>query len=77
MLVYNRDGWRCARCGKDITYIQSSIQHRKARGMGGTKDEEINSPVSPMRKRHHRVSRVRGNPPGRSPRARVGRIPMG
>lgn len=46
MLVYNRDGWRCARCGKDITYIQSSIQHRKARGMGGTKDEEINSPVN-------------------------------
>jgi hypothetical protein len=38
--------WRCARCGKDVTYIQSSIQHRKARGMGGTNDPSINSPAN-------------------------------
>ena len=38
--------WRCARCGKDVTYVQSSIQHRKARGMGGTNDPSINSPAN-------------------------------
>ena len=38
--------WRCARCGKDITYVQSSIQHRKARSMGGTNDPSINSPAN-------------------------------
>lgn len=44
--VLARDGYRCARCGKHIGAGPSSIQHRKARGMGGTTDPAINSPAN-------------------------------
>jgi hypothetical protein len=36
-LVYERFDWACAGCGLDVTFLQwRSIQHRKARGVGGT-----------------------------------------
>ena len=45
-LVLERDGYRCARCGRHIHNGPYSLQHRKARGMGGTKDPAINSPAN-------------------------------
>lgn len=44
--VYERDQYRCARCGRHIATYAASIQHRKPRGMGGTKDPSINSPAN-------------------------------
>lgn len=42
-LVYRRDYRSCARCGRFILGY-GSIQHRKARGMGGTSDPRVNDP---------------------------------
>lgn len=49
--VYRRDEGCCVRCGKYVYDVHGehgvtvfSIQHRKARGMGGSKDPLINSP---------------------------------
>lgn len=35
-LILRRDDWCCVRCGKEAT----DVHHRKAKKMGGTKDEE-------------------------------------
>ena len=47
-LVLERDGYRCARCGVDVrtSPVGYSIQHRVARGMGGTRRPSINSPAN-------------------------------
>ena len=48
-LVKERDDWRCASCGKPATGtpgVDYSIQHRVARGDGGTSDPAINSPAN-------------------------------
>ena len=36
--VLSRDAGRCARCNIWVANVESSIQHRKPRGMGGTRD---------------------------------------
>ena len=43
-IVYERDGYRCARCGRHAGNGPMSIQHRRARGMGGSKAPNTNSP---------------------------------
>ena len=43
-IVAERDKWRCVRCGRDVTTYPANFQHRKPRGMGGTKDPAINLP---------------------------------
>jgi hypothetical protein len=46
-LVMERDDWTCAFCGKPIGDSRDySLQHRKARGSGGTSDPAINSPAN-------------------------------
>lgn len=47
--VIERDGGRCVCCGKQVAdpdtgepWLQYSLQHRQARGMGGTKRAEVN-----------------------------------
>lgn len=40
--VVQRDRWQCVRCGKDVTSHPANIQHRKPRGMGGTRDASVN-----------------------------------
>jgi hypothetical protein len=45
-LVLERDGWCCVRCGRWVKGRPYSLQHRDARGMGGTSDPEINSPCA-------------------------------
>lgn len=35
LLVLERDGWCCAACGVSVISQQYSLQHRKARGVGG------------------------------------------
>jgi hypothetical protein len=39
-----RDNFRCAACGLNVNGIPYSLQHRVARGMGGTSRPEANSP---------------------------------
>jgi hypothetical protein len=45
-LVLARDGFACAGCGKSIVGRPYSLQHRVARGMGGTSRADANSPVN-------------------------------
>jgi hypothetical protein len=45
-LVLRRDSFACAGCGKSVAGIDYSIQHRIARGMGGTSRAEANSPAN-------------------------------
>jgi hypothetical protein len=45
-IVLKRDGYMCAGCGKSVVGIDYSLQHRGARGMGGTSRAEVNSPVN-------------------------------
>ncbi|GAA4627011.1 hypothetical protein GCM10023196_037560 [Actinoallomurus vinaceus] len=45
-LILERDGHRCASCGTAIRGRWYSLQHRNARGMGGTSDPLANSPVN-------------------------------
>lgn len=35
--VVKRDGWSCQRCGRSIWGIRYGLQHRRPRGMGGSK----------------------------------------
>lgn len=49
MAVLVRDGYRCVRCGRTIEGERGtawSLQHRRPRGMGGTKRFDANSPVN-------------------------------
>lgn len=43
-LVLDRDGMQCAACGISVTGRPASVQHRRARGMGGTVDPSANLP---------------------------------
>jgi hypothetical protein len=45
-LVKQRDDWTCACCGNPIVGSNFSLQHRLARGGGGTSDPAINSPAN-------------------------------
>lgn len=45
-LVLERDDYRCFCCGTPISGRQFSLQHRDARGMGGSKDPLKNSPAN-------------------------------
>jgi 5-methylcytosine-specific restriction protein A len=45
-LVLARDGFACAGCGKSIVGRPYSLQHRVARGMGGTSRADAGSPVN-------------------------------
>lgn len=45
-LVLDRDGNACVACGTSVYGRPYSLQHRKARGMGGTSDPAANSPVN-------------------------------
>lgn len=44
--VLMRDDWRCVACGRVVLHWPYSIQHRQARGMGGTSDPAVNSPAN-------------------------------
>ena len=44
LLVANRDHWRCVRCGCDLSDGSGNLQHRRARGMGGTRRSDVNAP---------------------------------
>lgn len=43
-LVLEREGMQCAACGRSVTGRPFSIQHRRARGMGGGAGREANQP---------------------------------
>lgn len=43
-LILAREGMQCAACGTSVTGRPRSIQHRQARGMGGTSDPAVNAP---------------------------------
>ena len=45
-LVLDRDGRACVACGVSVRGIPYSLQHRRARGSGGTSDPLANSPVN-------------------------------
>jgi hypothetical protein len=45
-LVLERDDYRCACCDNTVYGRPYSLQHRDARGMGGTSLPEINSPTN-------------------------------
>ncbi len=45
-LIAERDVWACAACGRPMDMGPYSIQHRDARGMGGTPDPAANSPAN-------------------------------
>lgn len=45
--VLRRDGYSCVRCGRDATGERGrdwSVQHRRPRGMGGSRRNDTNSP---------------------------------
>lgn len=44
LLVAERDGHYCARCGTSVVNVPSSVHHRYLRGMGGSRDQRINDP---------------------------------
>lgn len=44
-LVWERDGGVCVRCGVPVHGVYS-LQHRRARGMGGTRRGDANSPAN-------------------------------
>lgn len=49
MLILVRHDYRCARCGEPIQGergVDWSMQHRRPRGMGGSRWEYINSPAN-------------------------------
>ena len=47
-IVLNRDSWLCQWCGKHVLMevFGYSLQHRRARGMGGSSDPDTNSPAN-------------------------------
>lgn len=66
-LCWERDRGACVDCGVRLIFSQRGqlggwdLQHRKARGMGGTKDPAINSPVNliPLCKACHALAESR------------------
>jgi hypothetical protein len=44
--VLGRANYRCERCGFGLSSLGYSLQHRIARGMGGTRGAWINSPCN-------------------------------
>lgn len=42
-VIWTREGGACAACGTSVTGRPFSLQHRNARGMGGTSDPEANA----------------------------------
>jgi hypothetical protein len=59
-LVLERDDYRCVCCGQSIIGRWYEIQHRDARGMGGTSRREANLPpnlLTMLREHHLRVER--------------------
>lgn len=49
MAVLDRDAYRCIRCGTPIEGERGrawSLHHRRARGMGGTRRTDTNSPAN-------------------------------
>jgi hypothetical protein len=46
LLCAERDDWRCFSCGTATLDRPSNLQHRDARGMGGTSDPLSNSPAN-------------------------------
>ncbi len=69
-LLLFRSGHRCECCGQDITGVSRDyleIQHRRARGMGGTSLEETNNMANLLifhQRCHHWVESRPGNPAG-------------
>ena len=45
-IVLARDWFRCARCGRNVLNGPYSLQHRRARGMGGSRREDTNQPAN-------------------------------
>lgn len=48
-LVGERDGWRCVRCGHQVSDERGvgwSVQHRRPRGSGGSRDPRLNQPAN-------------------------------
>jgi hypothetical protein len=43
-LILDREGMHCAACGISVTGIPASVQHRRARRMGGSSDPAANRP---------------------------------
>lgn len=50
LLVLTRDNWTCQVCGRNLAlrYLSGdySLQHRRARGMGGSKRPDTNGPAN-------------------------------
>lgn len=50
LLVLIRDEWLCQVCGRNLAHAylsgDYSLQHRRARGMGGSKRPDTNSPAN-------------------------------
>lgn len=44
--VLARDQHKCQRCGKYVAFGDYSLQHRRARGMGGSKRLDTNLPAN-------------------------------
>jgi hypothetical protein len=45
-LVLERDDYSCFCCGRPVIGKDHSLQHRDARGMGGSSDPTVNSPAN-------------------------------
>ncbi len=45
-MVWERDRGACAWCGGPVVEGDHSLQHRRARGMGGTRRADANSPAN-------------------------------
>jgi hypothetical protein len=50
LLVLTRDAWTCQVCGRNLAHAyldgDYSLQHRRARGMGGSKRPDTNGPAN-------------------------------
>lgn len=44
--ILDRAGGQCERCGRSLDPYFYSLQHRRARGMGGSRRRDTNSPVN-------------------------------